>query len=60
MKYKVIGAVPLIVDDKYVMPGETVDPKDLPEGTNLDALVDGGHLEKVVVKRRPKKEATDE
>lgn len=60
MKYKVIGAVPLYIDDKPVMPGDTVDTKDLPKGTNVDALVAGGHLEKAVVKRRPRKAATDE
>jgi hypothetical protein len=60
MKYKVVGAVPLYIDHKPVMPGDTVETKDLPNGINIGALVAGGHLEKMVVHRRTKKAVTDE
>lgn len=50
-KYKVIGQCPIIgADGKSVAPGETVtlDPDNRePGATNVQALIDGGHVEEV-------------
>lgn len=48
-KYKVIGNCAIMgTDGKFVTPGETVtlDPDDqTPGATNVQALIDGGHVE---------------
>lgn len=47
--YKVVGQSPIMgTDGKFVVPGETVklDPDDqTPGATNVQALIDGGHVE---------------
>lgn len=51
MKYNVTGAVPLVINDKYILPGEALDSSDIPDGINVDALIAGGHLEKAPTRR---------
>lgn len=45
MKYTVIGGQPIATAKGDVEPGRTFDESDLDERTNVDALVDGGHIE---------------
>jgi hypothetical protein len=54
MDYKVSGSSPIVTNKRLMMPGETLNEKDLPAGTNIDALIESGHLAKVSRKRAEK------
>lgn len=57
MKYTVIGGQPIATSKGDVEPGKTFDDGDLDERTNIDALVEGGHVKAVDDKPAVKKPA---
>lgn len=54
MKYTVVGGCSIATKKGLVMPGHELSDVDLPDGVVLRALIEGGHLKKVVTHTRKK------